>query len=149
VKYHHSLLAVALLTLSGNVIAQDCRVNVTPMAFGHMEPTDGVAVDSVADISVTCDKPTPFLVRLDAGQHSSDTLTRVMRLVGGVATLHYNLFLDASRTLTWGDGSGGGSTFSGISSGVGENTPVYGRIYGGQSPPPGSYVDSVTVIVEW
>jgi len=149
VKFHTSLFALALLTISGNALAQNCSVNVTPMAFGLMEPSDGIPIDSVGDISVTCDEPTSFLVRLEQGQNSGSFFPRMMRLIGGAATLEYNLFLDASMILIWGDGSGGSSAFNGFSAGVGQSIPVYGRIYGGQSPPPGSYGDSVTVIVEW
>lgn len=149
VRYSPLLLAIASLITSAHVLAQDCNVNVTPMSFGHMEPADGVAVDSVANISITCNSPTPFLVRLDVGQNSANIFSRILRLVGGEADLRYNLFVDASRTNIWGDGTAGSSTFSGLSNNVGKNLPVYGRIYGGQSPPPGSYVDSITVVVEW
>jgi spore coat protein U-like protein len=62
----------------------------------------------------------------------------------GTATLAYNLYVDATYTRVWGDGTGNTQTQTGIG-----NLVIYGRILGQQPVPIGLYTDRVTIIVEW
>ena len=62
----------------------------------------------------------------------------------GPATLAYNLYVDASHTRVWGDGTGNTQTQTGMG-----NLVIYGRIPGQQNVPAGLYTDRVMVIVEW
>jgi spore coat protein U-like protein len=72
-----------------------------------------------------------------------------MILLGGSETMDYNLYRDGSRTLIWGDGTGGSSIVTGMGAGVTQDVTVYGRIYAGQNLVAGKYTDSITVTVEW
>jgi spore coat protein U-like protein len=69
----------------------------------------------------------------------------------GVEALTYNLYLDAARTIVWGDGSGGSQMY------LSNNPPksadvqltVYGKIDSFQDVSAGSYADTVTVTVNF
>ena len=72
-----------------------------------------------------------------------------MAPAGGTGLLQYNLYLDASLNLVWGDGSGGTAVAKGQSGPVPDTLLIHGHVYGGQNPVPGTYSDSVIVIMEW
>jgi spore coat protein U-like protein len=65
----------------------------------------------------------------------------------GSDQLNYNLFVDASRVVVWGDGSGGSSTVALTAAAA--DIPVYGRVPGGQNVPAGSYIDTIVVTVTY
>lgn len=149
-KLLNSFPALLLIVLLGDASAQSCSINVTPMNFGGLNTNTRAATNSRANLSVSCDSPAAFLVRLDAGQNGTGSFqTRKMRLIGSSETMDYNLFADSARTQVWGDGTGGSRVVSGSSSVRIQNLPIYGRIFGGQNLRPGSYTDTITVIVDW
>ena len=99
------LVAAATLISSGTTLAQGCGMNATPMAFGQVEP--GAVANSIATLSISCDSVVNYRVLMGPGLHSQQFAVRAMAPVGGADLLQYNLFLDASLSLVWGDGSGG------------------------------------------
>lgn len=149
-KFQTSLFATCFLFLAGEVPAQNCSADVTPMIFGGVDAISGAAVDSLADLSIDCDAQTAYLVRIDGGQNSVGGFSaRRMRHFDDASFMEYNLFLDSSRALIWGDGTGGSHVASGVNPGVRQSIAVYGKILGGQNLSAGQYSDSVTVIIEW
>ena len=143
-------MAAGLLMVSGNLLAQNCSVNASPMSFGGLEAASGPAVDSAGNLTVNCDAPASYLIRLDAGLHSNGQfIARKMSRVQGTESMEYNLYRDASRTLIWGDGTGGSSAVQGTNPGFPQTISLYGRIYGGQNLHIGDYTDIVTVTVDW
>jgi spore coat protein U-like protein len=60
----------------------------------------------------------------------------------GTATLQYNLFTNAGRTLVWGDGTGGTSVRT-VGASRGQALPVFGRIPPLQDVASGSYSDTL------
>ena len=72
-------------------------------------------------------------------------------LESGGQRLHYNLYLDASRTAVWGDGSLGSQEY--FNANPPKKTPVtvpiYGRIPSGQDVGVGQYDDTVTLVVNF
>mgnify|MGYP001554342022 CR=1 FL=1 len=149
-KCRISLLSLYLLFAAQGLAAQNCSVSATPMSFGGLESIPGPAVDSAGSVSVNCDGPASYLIRLDAGMHGNGQfVTRKMSRVQGSGFLDYNLYRDASRTLIWGDGTGGSSSVQGSSPGAVETIPLYGRINAGQNLQVGDYSDIVTVTVDW
>jgi spore coat protein U-like protein len=143
-------MAIGLLLVSGNLLAQNCSVDASPMSFGGLEAAPGPAVDSAGSVTVNCDAPASYLIRLDAGLHSNGQfIARKMRRVQGFESMEYNLYRDASRTLIWGDGTGGSSAVQGTNPGIPQMISLYGRIYGGQNLHIGDYTDIVTVTVDW
>lgn len=140
----------ALLATPGLAHAINCSVTVTPLAFGIYTPGTTAPLDSVADISVRCvAQPGSYTVTIGAGI-SGNQLARTLS-AGAGNLLSYNLFRDAARTQVWGDGTPPTFVVSGSRDRVGRPTvnvhPLYGRIYAGQMPDPGSYTDSVVVTV--
>jgi spore coat protein U-like protein len=145
------LIPFSLLLVSAEDLwAQSCTVDTTPMSFGGLESTPGPAVDSAGSLSINCDAPTSYLISMDAGLNGAGQfITRRMSHEQGSGFLDYNLFRDASRTLIWGDGTGGSSAVQGNSMGAMQTVPFYGRVYAGQNLHPGDYSDVVTVTIDW
>lgn len=127
-------------------VTSACSVSATDLAFGTYDPTSLVNDDATSTVSVTCTLLAPYAVRLSGGG-SADTAARVMD--GGTTTdLGYQLYSDALRTTVW------GNTASDDVPGTGAGLlpfahTVYGRIPAGQDVEPGSYVDTITVSVDF
>jgi spore coat protein U-like protein len=68
----------------------------------------------------------------------------------GGSTLDYNLYLDASRSSVWGDGTGGTTTYQATAL-IETNTTVtiFGRIFGAQNAAVGTYSDSLVVTISY
>lgn len=138
------LLAATLLATAAPAIAASCTVDPQDLTLGAYDPLAMAPQDAVAYITVTCDAATPFVVTLGPG--SGDYVARTMR--GGGQSLRYNLFLDASRSTVWGDGSNGSGSLS--QTGTGGTFPVYARAPGRQTDlRAGTYSDSITVTVTY
>lgn len=140
-------LALALL-LAPPVAWPACSVDPTPVAFGAYSPFDGAPADSTGTLRVSCDAVTAGYTLLLGSGGAGSYAPR--RLDGGVHTLAYNLYVDALRTVVWGDGSAGTATVSGALAlpGAVEHT-VYGRVPARQNVGAGSYGDVITVTIEF
>lgn len=122
-----------------------CTVSASGVSFGSFDPLENVAVESAGDVTVTCSPSASYTVELSTGGAGSFS---PREMTGPESrTLQYNLYLDASRAIVWGDGNGGTSTVEGSDDGTGTTHTVYGKIPSGQNPYVGSYSDSVTVTV--
>lgn len=155
-----SLCLVLIWPLAGHA-AVSCNVTATGVAFGVYNPLAGANVDASGNVNVSCTRTglldlTPgisYSVQLNAG-NSGGYSSR--ELGSGAATLNYNLYRNAARTLIWGDGTGGSSAQGGnvsfpllnLSSVTRDNDhTIYGRIFGGQNVAAGSYTDTINVTV--
>lgn len=150
-RYALRVLAVAVLglVLSGNAAAQgNCKVSVSPLAFGTYMPGDTSPLDTTGQIDVACaGRPGIFLLTLSTGSSGSYS-GRTMQ--SGAFSMLYNIFRNAARTLVWGDGTGGSVISGGIKPSFGRQEftfPVYGRIPPLQSVGSGAYLDNVLVTV--
>lgn len=149
-KLSTSLMSIVLVCWSGDLLAQNCTISASSVAFGSIDAMPGPAVDSAGNINVSCDAPASYVIRLDAGLYSGGQfIARNMGRIDGFETMQYNLYRDAARTLIWGDGTGGSSMVTGNNPGTPQSIPLYGRIHGGQNLPAGQYSDVVTVTVDW
>lgn len=127
-------------------ILDQCRVETTDMDFG----TQGLllnAVDSTSAVRVRCSNQTAFTVQLNDGLHASGG-NRRMRSASN-HHLVYELFRDAARSQRWGSTAGQRVTGVGIGPGNIIELPVYGRVPAAPSAPPGSYSDTITILVEF
>lgn len=129
--------------------AGSCTVtSVSPVAFGGYDVFDSSPVLSTGAISFECSDmgPTDTLrIDLDGG-HSGSVAAR--SLVGGVFQLAYGLYLDAARSLLWGDGTGGSTSYGPVLPGNGVTTVyLYGAIPAGQDVGAGVYTDTITITV--
>ena len=143
-------LAPALPAQAANDPA--CRVDTSAaqIAFGTYDPLSALPLDATGRIDVVCDKNNvPVRVDLDRGAGGS-YLPRQMQ--SGSQTLAYNLYLDAGRSIVFGNGTGATQAGAGITSQIGggefrARVPLYGRIAPGLDAAFGSYSDSINVSV--
>lgn len=127
-----------------------CRVSTTPINFGDIDVTSGLAIDATGTLSVTCTNGTAWEAFADPGTAPSATYTnRGMTKANVNGALKYNLYSDAGRSVVWGDMT---SAFSIPGSGTGsvQNTTIYARISANQTTfPAGLYQDTVVVSVDY
>jgi spore coat protein U-like protein len=136
-------LTLSLLLAAAPAAAATCDVTPQGVAFGSYDPLAPAAFDGVGNVSVRCDSAVPFTLSLDPGGGSYAD----RRMSGPAGTLHYNLYVDASRTIVWGDGSGGTTTMSG--SGPTAEVPIYGRMPSRQNAGAGAYADTIVVTITY
>jgi spore coat protein U domain-containing protein, fimbrial subunit CupE1/2/3/6 len=133
-------LAFLLAFWVGDALAL-CTASVVPVAFGTYNPLTGQNVDSTGGVDVVCLPPAPYTISISPGQGSY--AARLM--TSGTYHLAYNLYTSASRSVVWGDGTGGSSSVGG--SGATASYPIYGRIPASQNVGIGAYADALLVTV--
>lgn len=146
--------AVAFATwfAASNAHAASCSFSsVIGVAFGTYDVFDASALDSTGSITIVCSGLQPMdLITIELGYGSGAVGTQ-RNMLNGLNTLGYDLFVDASRTLLWGDGSNGTVVQGPLS--IANDTPttwtVYGRIPAQQNVAVGSYSDSILVTVQF
>lgn len=151
------LLAAALVPAASHA-ASTCNFSVSPVAFGTYSPVLATPDDSAGTVTITCtNRPPPgfvdisYVVRLGRGQAGSFA-TRQM--AAGTSLLGYNLFVDAARTIVWGDGTAGTAVAATSFRLAGNKTEsishtIYGRIPARQAAQVGSYSDTIVVTLEF
>jgi spore coat protein U-like protein len=130
----------------------DCRVDTSSaqIAFGTYDPLSALPLDATGTINVVCDKNNVAIrVELDRGGGGS-YLPRQLR--SGTQSLAYNLYVDSTRSIVFGNGGGGTQAGAGTTSAIGgaefrAQVPVYGRIAPGLDAGFGNYSDSISVSV--
>lgn len=143
-RHHHcprGRALAALLLLAAPALAADCTVNASGVAFGNYDVFSPAALNGAGTVSVTCSPAISYSVGLSTGNGSYSQRL----LLSGSATLDYNLYTDASRSVVWGDGTSGTSTVGGNGESV--DHTVYGRIPAQQNVTTGSYGDTIIVTV--
>ena len=132
-----------------------CTVNTSSMSFGSYDVFSNPPLDSAGTVSVNCTKDVVKAnVTLSASPTSGIFNPRRMKRSGGSDLLDYNIFLDVSRAVIFGNGTGGTSIINlkrptGKPAPWFENINIYGRIFPGQNVSVGSYSDILTVTVDW
>lgn len=147
----------ALVAMPGPADAMCVRfdVSIQPIVFGTYR-TGLAHHDGRGSIRVTCHGETTgigaFVLRLGAGS-SGSSLQRRMRADATDSSLDYNLYLDASRRVVWGDGSQGSQSIEGsfpASRGAtAREFMIYGRVPGAQRVRTGRYSDTLLVTIEF
>lgn len=132
-------LGGGLQMLSSSLWAATCTVSASGIAFGGYDPFVNQDVDSVANVSVNCDATTSYSIALSTGTGSYDS--RVM--TSGIHQLLYNLYIDATLTTVWGDGTGHSAMVSDTQAVA--NHTVYGRIPARQDAYVGTYSDTIVI----
>lgn len=148
-----SALVFCTLLIVAECHAFQCRISTTPVNFGVYDVFSRFVLDSTGTITVACNnldkKPMTVRVTLNAG--GSGTFNpRQMRASSGNDRLNYYLCTDPSRTVIWGDGTGGSSFVSAVVTRDSSfNSLIYGRIPPGQNVSVGNYSDVLTATVMW
>jgi spore coat protein U-like protein len=133
---------------------QTCTAAATANAFGTYNPFSVSPVNSTATVTVTCQALIPVIVsytiQLSTGTGGSFA---ARSMAGPSSHLLYQLYRDAARTQIWGDGTS--STFT-VADGylvtvvpVMRNYTAFSQLLALQQVAPGSYTDTVTVLVTY
>jgi spore coat protein U-like protein len=127
-----------------------CTVTVNAnVAFGTYNIFNPTALDATGRFNVRCTRPDRnATLHISLSQGSTGTYA-ARRLTGGVEFLLYNLYLDAARTIVWGDGTGGSQAYTVAYPGSRQYFNVYGRIPALQDARVGAYADSITITVNY
>jgi spore coat protein U-like protein len=141
-------IAVSVTSTSAAALSSCAIMGVTGMSFGAYDSQDGRPTDSTGAVSIRCtgvEAMDSVQIHLGRGGANS-SIARSMRFQND--RLAYNLYVDAQRTLIWGDGTGGTAIYSRRPpDGAEVSVPVFGRIPPRQSVVPGPYTDLVVVTV--
>lgn len=140
-----------LLITAANADAAVCLIDtVAAVSFGTYNPLTSSPTDSSGTITYSCSSVganDTLVITLSSGTASSPASRE---LASGSNRLSYNLFLDAARTLIWGDGSSGTSSYGPVQASAGDTTlNVYGRIAARQNIAAGTYGDVVVVTIHY
>jgi spore coat protein U-like protein len=146
------VLIVLLFLLTTAEAKGQCSVTTTPVNFGIYDVFIASPTDSTGTVTVICDMAPPpdVTISIDQSSNSGGFNPRKMKHSSLADTLNYYLFTDPSRTVIWGDGTGGTSS---VFRKVTKNRPwistIYGRIPAKQDVSVGSYSDILTVTIMW
>jgi spore coat protein U-like protein len=143
------LAGLALLPTSAQALCTSFGVTATALNFDVYDPAAGAATAAAGTVTVQCGiglLPS-FSVALSKG--GGTYAQRVM--ANGADALKYNLYADSMHMTVWGDGTDGTVTQSltGIITLGSTNYTVFGLVGAGQYPTPGTYSDSITVMVNF
>lgn len=128
-------------------IVSTCTVGSSAaMAFGGAGLLT-TAVTATGTFTVTCQNATPFSLGLDQGANGGSVTNRRMRGAATGALINYSLYQDAARSVNWGNTAGFWESATGT--GSAQTLTVYGLTPAQATPAPDSYVDSVTVTVNY
>jgi len=126
-----------------------CTISAVGVAFGNYNPFTPTPLDSAGSVIFNCNNfAKNIVVTLGPGQSGAFFARAMTR---AAQSLGYNLYLDAARTIVWGDGTGGTSTY--FTNNPPNNTnvvlPVYGRVPAGTDVNVGTYTDTVVATIQF
>jgi len=134
-------------------LRRGCEIETHPLAFGNYDPLTGRAVDALGSLRYRCMRvgrpETTALrdVRIEMSRGASNSYDRQM--FSGADQLRYNVYLDATHTTVWGDGSSNTDYY--LDRHPPNNSPVtvpiYGHIFPLQDVAAGNYVDVLEVTI--
>lgn len=137
---HLTYIAAAVaMAMTAPVMAFGCSVSAQPLFFGTVNPIQQQHVDGTSVIMVDCTTPAAVTISI-----VSDPSGRRMT---GPGVLRYDVFTDAARTHRWGEGSATDDVVS--ASGTRIRATVYGRMSISRLTLPGTYTDTMTILISW
>lgn len=144
-----ALAVSAMLALGvGAQPVVSCTIETTPVAFGGYDVFAPAPTDSTGTITYRCSRGN-LSITIALGTGGGGTFTP-RRMVRGGEGLAYNFYLDASRTVIWGDGSGGTSVHQNPATPAAPTgVTIFGRIPAQQDVSAGSYADMVTATINF
>ena len=141
-----------------------CALEATSsMAFGGYDTMSNNPLDELGRVAYRCYRvaPPPGSVATAADDDSGQRVVTISisagnsgnfnRYMSGPERLRYNIYLDASKTSVWGDGTGGTNVYTGQVDPNNQTTtvPVFGRAFGGQDVVAGAYGDNLIVTLDF
>ena len=138
--------------LKAEIAISGCTIGVTPINFGTYDTFSSTPLDAVGTITVNCTGDVEKAdVALGVSLTSGGFNPRRMKRSVGSDLLDYNIYTDVTRTVIFGDGTGGTSDVrvkrKGKPEPWTENISTYGRIPPGQDVSAGTYSDTLTATV--
>jgi spore coat protein U-like protein len=143
-----ALVACLLAAFAGSSSAA-CSVSLSSANFGTYDVFDPLPRDTTATLNIFCTTTTRnVLISAGPSSGSGTVAPRNMRGIGG-ERLAYNLYVDASRTQVFGNGTSGALpvVIDRITRRSPQQRVIYGRIPAGQDVARGNYGDTVTITV--
>jgi spore coat protein U-like protein len=131
-----------------------CTVAAIPVNFGLYNPLTPTANTATGTVTVTCSGLIGLLESWTIALNTGLSATYSARqMFNGTSPLSYNLYTSAAYSNVWGDGSGSTTLVSGgalltIGDVVTPYT-VYGRIPAGQDSAAGTFMDTITVTLNY
>lgn len=142
--------ATGTMTVTTSV-ANSCTITTGPMTFADYDPSAVVDLDATATITSTCTSGGSTKMTMSQGDNAltGSSVTTPLRAMddGNDNALGYFLYSDSAGGTVWGDTADTGKAIT--ATGNADPTTVYGRIPKGQTPPAGSYTDSVLVTLTY
>ena len=147
------LLFLSMVLFAAESYAFNCGVSTTPVYFVNYDVFSLSPAYSTGIVAVSCNAPpqNPLAVTISINSGGSETFNpRQMMAATGSDRLNYFLFTDASRTVIWGDGTGGTSTVTNmVTKNVPWNATIFGMLPPRQNLSAGNYSDTLLVTVNW
>ena len=148
--YLMAWIALQGMLLVPNWAQAACGLSGVAIAFGTYDPTIATPLDTAGSVVYRCSqRDHNVMITLNKG---GGTSFAGRRMVNGADQLFYNLYLDAARTIVWGDGTIGSQAYV-IGNPQGNNVdltiPMYGRIPASQNVKVGAYTDTIIVTVSF
>lgn len=144
-----ALLAAIVVAGAPPAAEGACTITTTALSFGLYDPLGTSANDSTGTVTYRCAPPDRNVtIMLGAGNAGSFS---PRRLSNGAEPLSYNLYRDAARSVTWGDGTGGTSFYFIVDPPNNQDVAltIYARVPASQDISAGSYTDSVSVVINF
>jgi len=127
-----------------------CSISATAIVFGTYDPFSPAPHDTAGNIVYRCgSQDHDITISLDRGSAPSFSQRRMLR---GTEPLFYNLYLDAARTIIWGDGTGGTLAYflhNPQANNQDLRVPIYGRIPAGQDVGVGDYANTIVITINF
>jgi spore coat protein U-like protein len=149
-------------------LSSSCVVSATNMSFGTISPSQSGSQSATASITTQCTKGSTYVIGLNEGSAgyiqnngawSYLGYIRIMNTSGG-SQLLYNIFKDSAHTqlfggpTAWGQSSGQGGQGTAVmvtktGTGLPDVTNMYGIMPSNQFVTPGTYSDTIPVVVSF
>lgn len=127
-----------------STVERNCTVSAQPLNFGSHGLLNS-NVDGTGSLAINCTPGLAYSVSLNGGLSGGAPTERKMTL--GSRTVIYGLYMDAARTVPWGESQE--QILTGTGNGIVQNVTVYGRVRPQETPSPGTYSDTVVVTVTY
>jgi spore coat protein U-like protein len=150
-SYLITTFVFVILVLASPFSAQGaCSLTSTSIAFGSYDIFSPSPLDSLGQIIFRCgNNDHNVSISLDKGGAASFSSRRMLN---GSNSLNYNLYMDAARTVIWGDGTSGTQNLfvpNPQPNNQDISVPIYGRIPSGQGAPVGAYTNTLTATINF
>lgn len=128
--------------------AAECHIDTNVLNFGYYTSGQNRNLDMTMGWSLRCTEPTRLTASVSPSPDSGSFEYRLMRHQGGESTtLKYQVYTEWSRSVPWGDGTGGSVPIVISVSGYSQ-VEAFGRVFANQDAVPGEYADDILVTIE-